>query len=123
MEALLDTDRDLICVGDRYFRLGRTIFSEMLRCLDRCSVFIAVMSRNYCNSEHCQREIEEARVFGMPIILIFIEHVDEEDMSRVTREVFRYYTRANFIMEEGVYRLNMDWESVCESIIQLVKIE
>ena len=122
LEALLDTDRDLICVGDRYFRLGRTIFSEMLRCLDECSVFIAVMSRNYCNSEHCKREIEEARVLGMPILLIFIEHVDEENMSRVTREVFRYYTRANFIMEEGVYRLNMDWETVCESIIQLVEI-
>ena len=123
LEALHDTDRDLICVGGRYFRLGRTIFSEMLRCLDECSVFITVMSRNYCNSEHYKREIEEARVLGMPILRIFIEHVDEENMSRVTREVFRYYTRANFVMEEGVHRLNMDWESVCDSIIQLVEID
>ena len=56
----------------------------------------------------------------MPILLIFIEHVDEEDISRVTREVFMYNTQADFVMEGRVYRLNMDWESVCESIIQLL---
>ena len=56
----------------------------------------------------------------MPILLIFIEHVDEEDISRVTREVFMYNTQANFVMEERVYRLNMNWESVCESIIHLL---
>ena len=56
----------------------------------------------------------------MPILLTFIEHMDEENMSRVTREVFMYNTQANFVMEERVYRLNIDRESAYESIIQLL---
>ena len=122
LKILIKRDKDFICVGDRYFRLGRTIYSEMTRCLDDCAVFIAVMSRNYCNSEYCKLEIEEARVKGMPIILIFIEKVEEDYMSRVTREVFRNYTRAKFVFEDGVYRLNADWKFVCESVIQLVEV-
>ena len=90
----------------------------MTRCLDDCAVFIAVMSKNYCNSEYCKLEIEEARVKGMSIIPIFIEDVEESEMSRVTREVFRNYTRTKFVLKEGIYKLNLDWENVCESIIQ-----
>ena len=123
MKTLVGTDRDLICVGDRYFCLGRTIYSEMTRCLDDCAVFIAVMSRNYCNSEYCKLEIEEARVKGMPIVLIFKEKVEEDYMSRVTREVFRNYTRAKFVFEDGAYRLNLDWGKACESIVQLVDVK
>ena len=95
----------------------------MTRRLDDCAVFIAVMSRNYCNSEYCKLEIEEARVKGMSIIPIFIEDVEESEMSRVTREVFRNYTRTKFVLKEGIYKLNLDWENVCESIIQLVEIK
>ena len=72
----------------------------MILCLDDCAMFIAVMSRNYYNSEYCKLEIQEARFKGMPIVLIFIEKV-EDYMSRVTREVFRKYTRAKFLFENG----------------------
>ena len=123
LEAITGTDRDLICVGDRHFRLGRTIYSEINRCLGECAVFIAVMSRNFCDSEYCRLEIEEARVKGMPIVLIFIQTVEEDYMSRVTREVFNNYTRAKFEFENGVYSLNLDWRNVCESIVELVDIE
>ena len=53
----------------------------------------------------------------MSIILIFIEDVEESEMSRVTRDVIRNYTRTKFVLKEGINRLNLDWENVCESII------
>ena len=95
----------------------------MNRCLDECAVFIAVVSRNYCTSDYCKLEIEEARVKRMPIILIFIEKVEEDYMNRVTKEVFRNYTRAKFVFKEGAYILNLDWREVCESIVDLVHVE
>ena len=114
------TDKDLVCIGDRYFRPGQTIFSEMIRCLDDSAVFIAIMSKNYCNSDYCKLEIEQARLQGKAIILIFIEEVEEEEMTLVIREVFKKYTRAKFVLEGGFYKLQPDWECVCESIIQLM---
>ena len=92
----------------------------MIRCLDDSAVFIAVMSKNYCNSDYCKLEIEQARLQGKAIILIFIEEVAEEEMTLVIREVFRKYTRVKFVFEGGFYKLQPDWKCVCESIIQLM---
>ena len=114
------SDKELVCIGDRFFRPGQTIFSEMIRCLDDSAVFIAVMSKNYCNSDYCRLEIEQARLQGKPIILIFIEEVAQEDMTLVIREVFRKYTRVKFVLQDGVYYLQPDWKFVCESIILLM---
>ena len=81
LETICETDRDLVCIGDRYFTPGQPIFSEMIRCLDDSAVFIAVMSKNYCNSDYCKLEIEQARLQGKPIILIFIEEVEEAEID------------------------------------------
>ena len=83
-------------------------------------MFIAVMSKNYCNSGYCRLEIEQARLQGKPIILIFIEEVAEEDMTLVIREIFRKYTRVKSVLQDGVYHLQPDWKFVCESIILLM---
>ena len=120
LRTICNSDKELVCIGDRYFRPGQPIFSEMIRCLDDTAVFIAVMSKNYCNSGYCKLEIEQARLQGKPIILIFIEDVAEDDMTLVIREVFRKYTRVKFIVNEGVYQLQPDWKCVCESIIEIM---
>ena len=78
------------------------------------------MSKNYCNSDYCKLEIEQARIQGKAIILIFIEEVAEEDMTLVIREVFRKFTRVKFVINEDCYKLQPDWKCVCESIIQLM---
>ena len=114
------SDKELVCIGDRYFRPGQTIFSEIIRCLDDSAVFIAVMSKKYCNSDYCRLEIEQARLQRKPIILIFIEEVAEADMTLVIREVFRKFTRVKFVLQDGVYHLQPDWKIVCESIILLM---
>ena len=107
-------------MGDRYFRLGRSIFSEIITCLQDCAVVVVVMSQNYCKSNYCKLEIEQSRLMNKPIIIIVKEAVDEEEMNAVTTEIFRHFTRIGFIFEDGQVRLQRDWDDVCLSIIQLM---
>ena len=96
----------------------------MARCLDDCAMFIVVMSRNYCNSEYCKVELEEARVKGMPVILIFIEKVEQDYMSRVTREVFRNYNYVVYttsFLKRTTYK-NLDF-SEKNNIYSIVKLQ
>ena len=118
---MTNLDRELVCNADVDFHPARTILSEIFRCVKLCEVFVAVVSKNYCNSRYCRYEIEHAHLLGKPIILIFIEHVPEENMDLITKEVFETFTRVQFIMEDGQYEMRPSWDSVCESIIQLIK--
>ena len=90
---MVGTDRNLICIGDRYFRPGHSLFTEIARCLENCAIVVAVMSKNYCRSFYCKLEIEQARIMGKSVIMIFIEDVEETEMSEVMKEVFRNFTR------------------------------
>ena len=117
---MTNIDRELICFGDRHFRPGHTIFSEILRCLEESKVVVVVLSRNYCQSDYCKLDIEQAQLMRKPIILILTEHVKEEAMNNVIRGVFKNTTRARFVVEDGRYRLEPDWDQVCMSILQLI---
>ena len=54
-------------------------------------------------------EIEGARNKGKPVILIFKEDVEETEMSPAILEVFKNYTRAKFVLENGDYKIQPDW--------------
>ena len=120
MKNLTQCDRDLVAIGDRYFRLGRSIFAEIIRMLEDCSVFVVVLSKNYCDSDYCRHEIEQARLMRKPIVIIMKEFVDEGEMNGVIKETFKHFTRATFRFEEEGLRLDQDWEYICQSIIQLL---
>ena len=109
-----------MCFADKHFIPGQTIFSEMIRCLEDSAVFVAVMSENYCESNFCKFEIEQARVMEKPIILIFKEHVAEDKMNHVTKQIFRHFTRVKCVFEDGHARIQPDWTQLCEAIIQLM---
>ena len=114
-------NRDLVCNADVNFHPARTILSEIFRCLKDCDVFVAVVSTSFCKSRFCRYEIEHAHLLEMPIILIFIERVNEDDMNLITKEVFETFTRVQFAMDiDGEYRITPDWPHICESIIQLI---
>ena len=118
---MIGTERDLVCIGDRYFRLGRSIFGEILQCLEDCAVVVVVMSTNYIKSDYCNLEIEHARLKNKPIVILMNEYVNENDMNAVTKEIFRHFTRVRFVRgEDGHIRLERDWKDVCESIIMLL---
>ena len=120
LKNMTNCDRDLVAIGDCYFRLGLTIFSEIIRMLDDCAVFVVVLSKNYCFSDYCKHEIEQARLMRKPIVIIMKEFVDEDDMNGVIKETFKHFTRATFRFEEEGWRLEQDWEYICQSIIQLL---
>ena len=120
MRSIVDTEKDLVIIGDRYFRPGHSLFTEITRCLDNCALVVAVMSLNYCKSIYCKLEIEEARIMGKPVIMIFIEDVDVKEMSEVMKEVFRNFARVKIVNEGDEVRSEPDWPFVCQSIIQLL---
>ena len=79
-----------------------------------------MISKNYCNSRFCRYEIEQADLLEMPFIPIFIEHVEEDNMSNVTRKVFEQLTRVTFAFADGQYTVHPSWSEVAESIVQLL---
>lgn len=64
--------------------------------------------------------MEQADLLEMPIIPIFIEHVDEDHMSTVTQKVFEQLTRVTFVFTDGQYTVQPSWSKVAESILQLL---
>ena len=51
--------------------------------LEDCSVFVVVLSKNYCYSDYCKHEIEQARLMRKPIVIVMKEFVDECEMNGV----------------------------------------
>ena len=120
LQSMTGVSRDLVCIADVHFHPVRTTLSEIFRCLKLCDVFVAVVSKNYCRSRYCQYEIEHAHLLQRPIILIFTEHVPEENMNLITKEVFDTFTRVQLVLENGEYKLQPGWQQLCESVIQLL---
>ena len=56
-----------------------------------------------------------------PVIMIFIEDVQETEMSEVMKEVFRNFTRVKIMFEDGQYKAQPEWPFVCTAIIQLMQ--
>ena len=81
---------------------------------------VAGMSQNYCKSFYCKLEIEQARLIGKPVIMIFMENVAENEMSEVMKEVFRNFTRVKIVLVGEQYQSQPDWTYVCQSIVQLM---
>ena len=120
LQEMTKTDKEHVCYGDKHFKPGHSIFTEITQCLETSAVVVAVMSRNFCKSFYCKMELEQARLMDKPVIMIFIEDVNEADMSDVMREVFRNFTRVKIVCEDGQYKAQPDWPSVCAAIIQLM---
>ena len=95
--------------------------AEMFRCLDDCPVFVAVVSKSFCASRYCRHEIETAHTEGKPIILIFKEHVPEDQMDHVTKKVFSNFTRVKCVLSDNGVDLQPPWDVLCKSIIELIK--
>lgn len=112
LETMTGLERELVCNADDHVQPAHSIMSEIFRCLKESEV--------YCNSRFCHYEIEHAHLLKKPIIWIFKEHVAEDSMNLVTREVFETFTRVRFIFEEGQYQIKPDWPYICKLIIHLI---
>lgn len=120
LKELIDTERELICVGDRHFRAGHYIHNETIECLNRSAVVLFVLSDNFTESRHCMNEFEEAYRMGKPIILLTLGHLDINKMSTSMRELYNSRTRIVFAKEANAYVLQTTWQNVCESILSVM---
>ncbi|XP_060567589.1 toll-like receptor 4 [Ruditapes philippinarum] len=120
LRRMFDTPRDLVCTGDRNFRPGRTIFDEIDNCLNISAIAICVVSHQFCQSNFCKYEFEQAFALKKPIMLIFIEEVDEQDMSLLIKQHFNNYTRISLRFHNGDVIITPNWERVCESILDFL---
>ncbi|XP_045184615.2 toll-like receptor 6 [Mercenaria mercenaria] len=113
-------ESDTVCIDERHFRAGAEIVAEIMRCVSDSSVIAFVVSRSFCQSNWCCLEIKEAYEQHKPIVLIFCEEVDENEMSAHLKQMFQRYTRAKLVKQgEDVNVQPGGWEGLCESIILL----
>ena len=116
----MNVDRDLVSFADASFMPGQTRVSEITRCLKGSSVFVAVISRNYCNSDYCKYEIQEARRMEKPIFLMFIEEVDQNYMDLRIWGIIRNYLHETIILDNGEYKPRLGWKYFCNFILGLI---
>ncbi|XP_060600918.1 toll-like receptor 4 [Ruditapes philippinarum] len=121
LQLMTGVDRELVCTGDRHFRPGFYVQNETCRRLATASVLIVVASENFCQSVYCRGELEQAFMEGKPIILMFIEQVEQELMPPTMREVYQRNVRIVWTFENGEYKMKTTWENVCKSVLDLIK--
>jgi hypothetical protein len=121
LKLMTDIDRNLVCIGDLNLRPGFYLHNETNSLLNKASVIIAAVSNNFCNSVNCQNELDQAHVNGKPIILMFIEHVEQELMSLTIKELYQRNVRIVWSHENGEWRMKTTWDNVCTSILELIK--
>lgn len=120
LKEFIDTERELICAGDKHFRAGHYIHNETIELLNRSAVALYVLSDNFTESNHCMNEFEEAYRMGKPIVLLTLGHLDINKMSTSMRELYNSRTRIIFAKESNAYVLQTTWQNVCESILAVM---
>ncbi|XP_053372775.1 toll-like receptor 2 [Mercenaria mercenaria] len=121
LQLMTGIDRELVCTGDRHFRPGFYVHNEAYRGLDTTSVMVVVASKNFCRSSYCQNELDQAYVKKKPIILMFIEHIDKENMTPTIKELYQRNVRVLWTVENGEYKMKTTWNNVCTSILDLIQ--
>ncbi|XP_045170232.2 toll-like receptor 4 [Mercenaria mercenaria] len=111
---------EYICIGDKHFRPGFPVITEVMLKMENSAVAIFVISQTFCNKSWCHIEIKEAMDLQKPIILIFKESVNENDMPKLVNRLFRQNTRCKFIRDtNGHWSLQPSWSILVTSLIEL----
>ena len=119
LKEMVDDKRDIICVGEKDFVPGKSIYDEISRCLDYSCVVIFIVSEAFCDSEWCRTEIREACTRNKPIIIILTETVATEKMPSSLKNIFQTTVRVKLIQEDEKYVLKPCPQKVCEAIVRL----
>jgi hypothetical protein len=122
LQLMIGTDRNLVCTGDTHLRPGFMVYDETLKCLDRSSVVILVVSDNFLRSSYCQYELDQAYLQRKPIVLMLLGHVDEELMTPTMKQLYKRDVRILWTVENGQFALKNTWENICSSVLENVKI-
>lgn len=113
------TDRNLICMGDSHFKLGKHIHEQVFSCLQRTRVVIAVLTDSFIQSVHCKDEFQQACRLNKAIVFMVREQVDEKLMSPEMKHHYDINTRIIWTRDKDRYVLKTSWHCICESILDL----
>ncbi|KAH3752109.1 hypothetical protein DPMN_186719 [Dreissena polymorpha] len=113
------TSRVLVCSGDRHFRPGYALGEEIIRCTEDSAVTILAVSKNFCQKEWCRREVQETYDQSKPIVLLFLERVEPDEMGRVLRHLFSRYAHASWISDSNGGHIEPDWSILCDALLDL----
>ena len=115
----IDVDRDLICIGDKHFRLGRPIVLETLRCLQMSHVALCVVTNDFCHSEYSMNEVRQACQLNKRIILMIEEDTNTDLMSDDLRKLFEMNTRIVWTYRNEQLVLKTTWNHICTCILDI----
>jgi succinyl-CoA synthetase alpha subunit len=125
LKLMTGIDRQLVCTGDFNFRPGFHLHDEIDKLIGEASVMAVVVSNNFINSNYSCNEVNQAYRHGIPIVLMFIENVEEGDMAKVPvmKTLFKRNARILWSVENGEPVLKTSWENVSRSILDLIEFK
>ncbi|KAH3752067.1 hypothetical protein DPMN_186677 [Dreissena polymorpha] len=113
------TSRVLVCSGDRHFRPGYALGEEIIRCIEDSAVIILAVSKQFCQKEWCRKEVQETYDQNKPIVLLFLEKVEPDEMGKVLRKLFSRYAHASWISDSNGGHIEPDWSILCDALLDL----
>ncbi|XP_045206124.2 toll-like receptor 2 [Mercenaria mercenaria] len=119
LSKMTRSNKPLVCLGDKHFRPGYPLRDEVMRCIEESSVFLAIISRNFCKRMWCNLEIGEAYDQKKPIIMLMVEYVEKELMENFLQKIFNRYAHATWKPDDKGGHIEPEWKLFCKSIIQL----
>ncbi|XP_045206119.2 toll-like receptor 2 [Mercenaria mercenaria] len=119
LSKMTRSNKPLVCLGDKHFRPGYPLRDEVMRCIEESSVFLAIISRNFCRRIWCNLEIGEAYDQKKPIIMLMVEYVEKELMDDFLQKIFNRYAHATWKPDDKGGHIEPEWKLFCKSIIQL----
>jgi len=108
-----------IFIGDKDFSGGRSLADEMERAIKNSYVTVFFISRSFLASDWCKTELRLANHFRVPIIPIFLERCEPDEMSCILRHVFD--RRARLFWSENDGERPERVKQLCRSIIDHIQ--
>ncbi|XP_060553765.1 toll-like receptor 1 [Ruditapes philippinarum] len=119
LQEFIQTNKELLCVGNEDFNLGIPIVDEIMKCISESCVGLFFVTTNFCQSQWCEMELRETYELHKPIILIFKEEIDTCIMSPLMLKIFRQYTRAKIDFRDGQIQMIPNFNQLSNSILML----
>ena len=120
LKGILKIQKRCVGVGALDMVPGHHIHREIIKCLEKTSVVIFLVTKSFCKQHWCEVEFETAIQIKKPIILMMYGKVKRRRMPPVLRAHFESYIRVHWIMQNGVPVMMPGWDFLCPSIFKLI---
>lgn len=117
----IQVERELVCIGDKHFRVGFHTVEEIRRCLKMSALAIIIVTDNFLDSPYCMLEFRQALHLEKPVILMVKEGTSIDRMSDEIKQMFEMKTRLVWKSNADIcFVLKTTWANVCNSILNML---